>query len=504
MIIDCKKCRTSYNFDENLLKSTGSKVRCLKCKSVFIAYPPSSAGKPEKTGLAIKAHSISSQTKTSSTKGLDEVASDKLLRREPLQIKSLQVPYELGTVSEYFKLGIAASERNDLKIALEYFHKVARVLPKSPSSYLNISVLHYRMKKFNIARKYAQLALELGAPSARRILDQMENVIKAKGMAAGGNKLSREEIVYVEQDFGSNDKEIVSDFGLVAEDEETEDFIFSDKDSIFVEDGNSEGALSQDLSDMENIRVQLDDSSILAESSIEEDPGFKAGLDFTIDEDKDEARLESTIELESVEQLHLSDMENILQAEDEAGNGSESTDEENFDLELDFSSVKEEVASNFEHEVMSEKIEKLDNSKNTKSAAKKDHDLSLKTSSGYAIARIKDHEAEKPFYVNNLYTIEAGIQIQAPTGFKKKRILLPDKKEIEFEITIHAEEMTIESKWSQSFLLRRYESSPPLEFFIKPLSPGNRIIRIEYLYQRHWLTGINLSVEVLEKKMLNQ
>lgn len=40
MIITCEKCDTSFNLDESLLKPTGSKVRCSKCRAVFTAYPP--------------------------------------------------------------------------------------------------------------------------------------------------------------------------------------------------------------------------------------------------------------------------------------------------------------------------------------------------------------------------------------------------------------------------------------------------------------------------------
>jgi pilus assembly protein FimV len=40
MIITCKKCDANFNLDESLLKPTGSKVRCSKCKEVFVAYPP--------------------------------------------------------------------------------------------------------------------------------------------------------------------------------------------------------------------------------------------------------------------------------------------------------------------------------------------------------------------------------------------------------------------------------------------------------------------------------
>ncbi len=55
MIITCESCSTSFNLDESLLKPAGSKVRCSNCKTVFMAYPPSSSpssltGNREDTG----------------------------------------------------------------------------------------------------------------------------------------------------------------------------------------------------------------------------------------------------------------------------------------------------------------------------------------------------------------------------------------------------------------------------------------------------------------------
>ncbi len=40
MIITCEKCDVNFNLNESLLKPSGSKVRCSKCKHVFTAYPP--------------------------------------------------------------------------------------------------------------------------------------------------------------------------------------------------------------------------------------------------------------------------------------------------------------------------------------------------------------------------------------------------------------------------------------------------------------------------------
>jgi predicted Zn finger-like uncharacterized protein len=43
MILTCEECDTSFNFPDNLIKETGSKVRCSKCRHIFVAYPSSGA-----------------------------------------------------------------------------------------------------------------------------------------------------------------------------------------------------------------------------------------------------------------------------------------------------------------------------------------------------------------------------------------------------------------------------------------------------------------------------
>ena len=40
MIIKCEKCSSSFNLKDSLVKPEGSKVRCSKCKHIFIVYPP--------------------------------------------------------------------------------------------------------------------------------------------------------------------------------------------------------------------------------------------------------------------------------------------------------------------------------------------------------------------------------------------------------------------------------------------------------------------------------
>ncbi|MBW1820378.1 MAG: tetratricopeptide repeat protein, partial [Deltaproteobacteria bacterium] len=107
----------------------------------------------------------------------DESAPGTLSQAALPQVESPQVPSEKGSVDEYFKLGLAASESNDFTVALKYFNKVAIALPKVPYSFLNMADLHYRMKNYKTARKHAERALELGSHAAHRILSKIEDAL---------------------------------------------------------------------------------------------------------------------------------------------------------------------------------------------------------------------------------------------------------------------------------------------------------------------------------------
>lgn len=46
MIITCENCKTRFNLDENLIKESGSRVRCSRCHHIFTAYKPAPAEEP--------------------------------------------------------------------------------------------------------------------------------------------------------------------------------------------------------------------------------------------------------------------------------------------------------------------------------------------------------------------------------------------------------------------------------------------------------------------------
>jgi predicted Zn finger-like uncharacterized protein len=51
MIVECKNCFQRYNFNEILLKPNGSKVKCIKCENIFVAYPPSACSQKDETNI---------------------------------------------------------------------------------------------------------------------------------------------------------------------------------------------------------------------------------------------------------------------------------------------------------------------------------------------------------------------------------------------------------------------------------------------------------------------
>lgn len=72
MIITCEKCKAKFNLDENLLKQTGSKVRCSKCQNIFPVYPPTEMEKPAKPDEEVVEHeTIDSDVGTESVKQVE-------------------------------------------------------------------------------------------------------------------------------------------------------------------------------------------------------------------------------------------------------------------------------------------------------------------------------------------------------------------------------------------------------------------------------------------------
>ena len=79
MIISCNECDSSFAVDDNLIKETGSKVRCSKCNSIFVAYPqPLESGGDDDLGLEDLDASMAGLEDDDESLGLTDDLSDEL------------------------------------------------------------------------------------------------------------------------------------------------------------------------------------------------------------------------------------------------------------------------------------------------------------------------------------------------------------------------------------------------------------------------------------------
>jgi len=79
MIISCNECDSSFAVDDNLIKETGSKVRCSKCNSIFVAYPqPLDADDGDDFGLEDLDASMAALEDDDESLGITDDLSDEL------------------------------------------------------------------------------------------------------------------------------------------------------------------------------------------------------------------------------------------------------------------------------------------------------------------------------------------------------------------------------------------------------------------------------------------
>ncbi len=122
----------------------------------------------------------------------------------------------------------------------------------------------------------------------------------------------------------------------------------------------------------------------------------------------------------------------------------------------------------------------------------------------WGVAAIEDFEEDHTLYVNETYTLTTGIGWgDVPAEFRTfaiEPILLPGSVPVEplqFDIAVWAEDMDVEPSWVRTLELNRSLKPPCLiRFKLTPRARGQKTIRVDFYYQRHWLQQIELEVKV--------
>lgn len=114
----------------------------------------------------------------------------------------------------------------------------------------------------------------------------------------------------------------------------------------------------------------------------------------------------------------------------------------------------------------------------------------------FTVAKIHNHQEGTPLHIRKEYQLYTGILKGPGEDFFKKSVSLPDEDIIEIDVTVFAQDMEIAPDWFQKLYYYRDRDSGLLNFRLTPQSPGQKVIRIDFYYQRHWLQFLTIEVEV--------
>ena len=87
---------------------------------------------------------------------------------------------EASTAEKEFELGKVAYQKENYEKALIHFFRFLEFKPNDPRGLYNLSILYYRLKDYEAARKNALKAVRLGAKPARRILKRINAKLTPK------------------------------------------------------------------------------------------------------------------------------------------------------------------------------------------------------------------------------------------------------------------------------------------------------------------------------------
>ncbi len=93
MIIQCEECRTKFNMDEAFLKNEGTKVKCSRCKHVFVAFPPEQVEAEYPQTLGVSEEDLGALEELTDA-GLEEADFDDVFEDESMEdIEDLEAKY---------------------------------------------------------------------------------------------------------------------------------------------------------------------------------------------------------------------------------------------------------------------------------------------------------------------------------------------------------------------------------------------------------------------------
>jgi predicted Zn finger-like uncharacterized protein len=380
MILTCEKCDTSFSFNEDLIQSSGSKVRCSKCRHIFVAYPPTPI---EETAAAVPTEENSAIEKSvSDAANLDDLDLDAIEKsldldtdlapeKEPPVAQAtnasdmdLDFDEDDSEVSaDEIEASLESTDELDFDLDLDFDSASNEVeggvdltseATETMNFELDLGVGDEASESVNdddlAATEDISFDLDLGLDEEPEgtdalttdgdttddidfeldlDLDDTEADQSGSGSALQG------------LDFDPGEKSVVADSGV--EFDETQELDLSDMDSL-LDLGHEEVEESVSDESTESLDFGLDfgQEANVKTNDVEEEAGVNSSqedLEFELDLDPietDDSAIDNAAEIESTEELELADLEEMIESEDDSEQqaGAESEiDELNFELD---------------------------------------------------------------------------------------------------------------------------------------------------------------------------
>lgn len=307
MIITCENCNSSFNLKDSLVKPAGSKVRCSKCKHIFIAYPPE--------------NKVGQEPDTVVEPTIPKSASpppDSELKAQEAPPKEMTPPSE-------------KSDEEDLKfdMAFDSFtedeSEPQDTLPEEDELELELDLDFDTPKKTETSLKENRDD-SLDFSDIGKVIEEEEKIVSMAEDSITEPELS----LSMEKDTPSPEDELdFSNIGSIIDKEADAETARIDEEmdldlSLADDDTLSPSNEQDDELDFSELEKILEEEEIEADDLAKEEMDLDLDLELSSDEDKEEElMLEMEKSNEEEEDLDFSDIEHMLESgEEETGDDS--------------------------------------------------------------------------------------------------------------------------------------------------------------------------------------
>ncbi len=323
MIITCSQCKTSFNLNEKRLKPSGSKVRCSKCKNVFIAYPPEPIEAPS-PALSEKPQIAGFDVDTAAKDDLEEIKGNNA-RSDELEFNAVENSLEtekaspdgLDTGDLDFSLEMDPDDVDGETDAGDGLNELGELELPDSDDLFESDTDKFDGPDFNLDTETDEDTQDIEPVEDSEDIDLSE----------------LEKILALD--------EIPDSQGSVPE-TETDEFKFElepEETTGKVVDAVEQSEISAeelDLSDIEKM-LEIDETETMAEEGHEEEE-----LEFDLELEPDQAIDDLASEIKfKPDDLDLSDLEDVLE-EDQVSEPADERDDADLELDLDFSLEEDE------------------------------------------------------------------------------------------------------------------------------------------------------------------